>query len=114
MKTWYVNERSNMFIDFDNNATKTIDCEYTSINDCYIAPCDCKMYFTNKKGEVTECDVKKGQLVITFYSENMPNRFIVLDEPKLIENIIAHKEYREKAEVKACGDNCCGTCSPSC
>lgn len=112
MKTWYLNRRSNMLIDTENGSATHVDSEYTSIDSCYIAPEDCDMTFTDKKGNVTKYKIKKGQMVVTFYSEDMPNPMIIIDDPKFVENIIAYKEARQKEKEEWAAEKCseCTNC----
>lgn len=117
MKTWYITPSNNIVIDTDNDNAKIVDDNYTSINSCYIASEDCKIKFTDSKTNGwTEYDVKEGQIVLTFYSKEMPNQLVILDSKEFLENLNGYrdamqKEKEEWASKKCC--DCCGNCESS-
>ena len=110
MKKWYITPSSNMMIDFDTESAVRIDAEYLSINDAYMAPCDCKIFFTDSNG-TKEYDVKEGQIVITFYKKNLPNQILIVDNPQLKENIQFYKDEIQKEKERWAAEKTCEPCA---
>lgn len=115
MKTWYITPSNNIVIDTDNEDAKIVDDNYTSINSCYIASEDCKIKFTDSKTKGwTEYEVKKGQIVLTFYSKEMPNQLVILDSKEFLENLNGYREAMQKEKEEWASKKCCGDCCESC
>lgn len=116
MKKWYITPSTNIVIDTESDEATRINNQYTSINCCYVAPEDCTVNFTDSKGQKT-FDVKKGQIILTFYKDQLPNQIVILDSKEFFENIDfmvkedqKKKEEWAKRDAEACGncDSCCG------
>ena len=93
MITWYMTPSTNLMLDVETEEIKTVHENYTSINNCYIAPCDCILkYKDSNSSEFITREIKEGQVVLTFYSSNMPNKFVVIDSKEFKENLDAYNE----------------------
>lgn len=115
MKIWYITPSTNLMLDKDTDQVERIDCEYTSINECYIAPFDCKIKFSGRNSkEIKEYDVKQGQVVITFYKESLPNQLVILDCPEFLENIQAYKDEVQQEKERWANENKAGCCDACC
>lgn len=107
MKKWYITPSTNILINEDNDYAERVGDNYTSLCSCYIAPEDCIVKFSSsKEGGFDEYQVKKGQILFTFYSANLPNQLVIFDSDALRENIESYnkdiQEEKEKwAESKA-------------
>ena len=79
---------------------------------------------TVKCGDVTK-EAEAGDIVVKFYEEQYPNKFIVVKNEDWKQNILAYREYDQKrkeqwaVKEKACTGDCiacdvCKACSPTC
>lgn len=119
MKRWYITPSTNLLIDTETDSAIHIQDEYTNMNCCYIAPEDCKIKFACNKscdnqGDEKEYNVKKGQLVFTFYRADLPNQLIILDSKELIENIEFRKNEEQKAKEEWAANKVCDGCGTNC
>ena len=122
MKTLYLTSNSNIIIDTENNSVDKIDSERESISRIYLATEPTHVIFG--EGEFKkEFDVKKDDIIITFYScgEDWPNRVVVAKSEDWIANFKADHKAMQKAkeewakkqaecENTQCGD--CDMCAP--
>lgn len=108
MNKWYLTTNSNLMLDSETDkAFSVTDC-YTNINCCYIAPEDCTLVFTSSETtEPVKYDVKKGQIVLTFYKDTLPNRLVILDSEGFRENLQKYMDdlQKEKERWAAEADN---------
>lgn len=95
---------------FDMDIVKNI---YTHIDWVYVVPEDGVLKVPNN----TEKDVKKGDIVISFYdAPYAKNPVIVINSDEWAENIRLESEYerqKEKNKNKPCDADCCENC-PHC
>ena len=83
------------------------------INYMYVADHDGKLTYIKRDGSKTEFDVKKGDLVLEFYSGyDFPNQCIVVQSNLWKENIEASKEAALKRAEQYAKTKCedCGQC----
>lgn len=81
------------------------------INYMYVADYDGKLTYIKRDGSKTEFDVKKGDLILEFYSGyDFPNQCIVVQNDLWRNNIETQKqEALKRAANDKCG-KCCETC----
>lgn len=128
MKTLYLTSNSNIIIDTENNSVDKIDSERESISRIYMATEPTHVVFG--EGEFKkEFDVKKDDIIITFYScgTDWPNRVVVAKSKDWVANFKANHKAEQKAKEewakkqKATSANiadtccdCCEACAPAC
>lgn len=124
MKTLYLTSNSNIVINTEDNSADKIDCERESISRIYMASEPMHVIFG--EGEFKkEFDVKKDDIIITFYScgTDWPHRVVVAKSKDWIANFKANHKAEQKAKEEWAkkqsnlsneGGDCCETCAPAC
>ena len=119
MKTLYICNNSNILIDTEENTANAIDTQREAIQRIYLA--EEPMHVVYGSGEYKrEVDVKKDDLIITFYTDEFENRMIVVKSKDWANNLKKYnkrqQELKEKwALEKKCADEaspCCDCCEP--
>lgn len=119
MKTLYICNNSNILIDTEENTANAIDTQREAIQRIYLA--EEPMHVVYGSGEYKrEVDVKKDDLIITFYTDDFENRMIVVKSKDWANNLKKYnkrqQELKEKwAAEKGCTDEaspCCDCCEP--
>ena len=96
MKTMFIREANNMVLDHDTQDVSYIDSSIECIHRIYVAPED--MHVIYKRGDTKEeADVKKDDIIITFYTEKFEKRMIVVKSEAWINNI---KNYEKKVQAE--------------
>lgn len=124
MKTLYLTSNSNIIVNTEDNSVDKIDSERESISRIYMA--SEPMHVVFGEGEFKkEFDVKKDDIIITFYScgTDWPHRVVVAKSKDWIANFKAYHKAEQKAKEEwakkqsnlsnEVGD-CCETCAPAC
>lgn len=124
MKTLYLTSNSNIIVNTEDNSVDKIDSERESISRIYMA--NEPMHVVFGEGEFKkEFDVKKDDIIITFYScgTDWPHRVVVAKSKEWIANFKANHKAEQKAKEEwakkqsnlsnEAGD-CCETCAPAC
>lgn len=121
MNTLYISRSGRIMLD-ENNNPKSFDRSRNSIDDVFFIKEDTKIVF--ERGEYkAELNAKAGDIVVTFYEEQFPNRVIVVDSAQWKENLEAYEAYEQKMreewakkndenDLKPC--ECCDSCCKSC
>lgn len=121
MNTLYISRSGRIMLD-ENNNPKSFDRSRSSIDDIFFIKEDTKIVF--ERGEYkAELNAKAGDIVVTFYEEQFPNRVIVVDSAQWKENLEAYEAYEQKMreewakkndenDLKPC--ECCDCCCKSC
>lgn len=112
MNTLYISGTGRIMLD-ENNNPKSFNRSRASIDDIFFIKEDTKVVFD--RGEYkAELEAKAGDIVVTFYEEQFPNRVIVVNNEQWKENLEAYKVWEQKqkeewAEKKSdpCCENCC-------
>lgn len=113
MKTLYIANGSNICVDVENDTAEMLDSERESIQRIYLAKEPMHVVYTS--GEYRrEFDVKKDDLIITFYGDAFQERVVVAKSKDWVKNL---KEWREreqqiKEEWAEKNAQCCDTCIP--
>lgn len=122
-------ERRPVIIDTETFNAKVIDRSTRGIDEIYVVPEDAHLEWTSASHphNVTEVDVKKDDIIVTFYNKDLGADFIIVNSEdwlKALDNAKAADQKRkeewaakqkESAHVNAacedcgdyCGDNCC-------
>lgn len=112
MKTLYISNGSNILLDTEENTANSLNGQREAIQRIYLAEepmhvvCCCGEY----KREV---DVKKDDIIVTFYTDDFENRIVVVKNKDWANNLKKYnkrqQEIKEKwaaAESDKC-DECC-------
>lgn len=99
MKTLYLTSNSNIIVNTEDNSVDKIDSERESISRIYMA--NEPMHVVFGEGEFKkEFDVKKDDIIITFYScgTDWPHRVVVAKSKEWIANFKANHKAEQKAK----------------
>lgn len=123
-------ERRPVIIDTETFNAKVIDRSTRGIDEIYVVPEDAHLEWTSAlhQHNVTEVDVKKDDIIVTFYNKDLGADFIIVNSEdwlKALDNAKAADQKRkeewaakqkESAHVNAacedCGDYCGDNCGP--
>lgn len=121
-------ERRPVIIDTETFNAKVIDRSTRGIDEIYVVPEDAHLEWTSAlhPHNVTEVDVKKDDIIVTFYNKDLGADFIIVNSEdwlKALDNAKAADQKRkeewaakqkESAHVNAacedCGDYCGNNC----
>lgn len=119
MNTLYITSTGRIMLD-ENNVPHPCDYSREGINNIFHIKEDTNVVY--EKGDVkTTLEAKAGDIVISFYEDEFPNKIIIVDSKEWKENLEAYEAYQQKqkeewAKRKAEGcDKCCDcecACSP--
>lgn len=115
MKKLYINTSGSVIFDPETDKMSTARTRYTNIRTMYYIEEECDV--VAQSGEQRfEAHVVPGDILIHFYKDDKPNRFIVVKNDAWKQNIEAdiareQKDKEEWAAKQAAGDTpCCGDC----
>ena len=115
MNTLYISRTGRIMLDKNNNP-KPFDRSRASIDDVFFIKEDTKVVFD--RGEYkAELEAKAGDIVVTFYEEQFPNKVIVVNNEQWKENLEAYEVWEQDAKLKWAekkSDPCCENCCKSC
>lgn len=101
MKTILIRQyRTPVTIDFENKTCDYNNREIREIDDVIYATEDSHVKYITNNDEVFETDVKKGDIIITFYNSDFPHKCIVINSPEWAENIDAYKKAEQARKEK--------------
>jgi hypothetical protein len=105
MNKWYLTAGSNLMLNQETDRCYNVTDCYTNINCCYIAPEDCTLYFNNSVTDgPVQYEVKKGQVVLTFYKDTLPHQIVILDSDKFKENLQFYMDEMQKEKERWAAD----------
>lgn len=116
MKTLYLNRGGNICIDPENDYVDSVQPERESIDRIYLAKEPMHVVYGNGTYK-REFDVKKDDLIITFYTDDFEERVVVAKSKDWVKNLKKYneEEQRRKEEWAAKQAECkcsdCGCCS---
>lgn len=94
MKTLYISDSSNILIDTEENTANAVYSQRESIQRIYLA--EEPMHVVYGSGEYKrEADVKKDDLIITFYTNDFENQMIVVKSKDWVNNL---KKYNKRQQ----------------
>ena len=108
MKTLYISNGSNILVDTEENTVNQLDGQREAIQRIYLA--EEPMHVIYGRGEYKrEVDVKKDDIIVTFYTDDFENRIVVVKNKDWANNLKKYnkrqQEIKEKWAADA-GDNC--------
>lgn len=118
MNTLYISRTGRIMLD-ENNSPKPFDRSRGSVDDVFFIKEDTKIVF--ERGETkSELEAKAGDIVVTFYEEQFPNKVIVVNNEQWKENLETYEAWEQKrneewakkndAPCCDCCENCCKSC----
>ena len=111
MKTLFISNNSNIWVDSEENECNTLPTEREAIQRIYLA--QEPMHVIYQAGEYKrEVDVKKDDLIITFYTDDFENRMIVVKNKDWVNNIKKYNKREQERKEKWAAENtqCCDCC----
>lgn len=82
-------------VDIDNNTVKKQDRDRTGLDALYMIDEDQTLYIQN--GDTIEnVPVKKGDILVTFYDSDFPNKYVIIESDKWTENLVAERKAEQK------------------
>lgn len=121
-------ERRPVIIDTETFNAKVIDRSTRGIDEIYVVPEDAHLEWTSAlhPHNVTEVDVKKDDIIVTFYNKDLGADFIIVNSEdwlKALDNAKAADQKRkeewaakqkESAHVNAACEDCGDYCGDNC
>lgn len=105
MKKLLLNNGYLFQIDLDANTVKKANYQRGPIDTVYLIKEDCTL--TYQEGDNTEdVDVKKDDIVITFYDSDYPNKALVISNDKWAANIKAAESAEQKRKEEWAEKKC--------
>ena len=96
----------------ENNNLKPFDCSRGSVDNVFLVKEDTKVVF--ERGEYkTELEAKAGDVVVTFYEKQFPNKVIVVNNEQWKENLETYEAWEQKQKeewAEKNSDPCCECC----
>ena len=121
MKTLYIANGSNICVDIDNNTAEQLDSDREGIQRIYLVKEPMHVVYTS--GEYRrELDVKKDDIIITFYTDDFKEKIVVANSKDWVKNIKGWNEKEQKIKEtwasKRLAENCdepgCPKCCETC
>lgn len=113
MKTLYISNGSNILIDTEENTANAIDTQREAIQRIYLA--EEPMHVVYGSGEYKrEADVKKDDLIITFYTDEFENRMIVVKSKDWANNLKKYNKRQQELKEEWALNKKCDNDAPTC
>lgn len=94
MKTLYISNGSNILIDTEENTANSLSTQREAIQRIYLA--EEPMHVVYGSGEYKrEVDVKKDDIIVTFYTDDFENRIVVVKSKDWANNL---KKYNKRQQ----------------
>lgn len=110
-------KNSYMFdIDTDANKLQKIQYDRAVIDNVYLIDEERDLFIQDNEDNVTETHVVPGDIIVSFYTNDFPNRVIVVKSDKWVENIktLRANEQKKKEEWASKQHGNLQKCSISC
>lgn len=103
-------------IDTDANKLQKIQYDRAAIDNVYLIDEERDLFIQDNEDNVTETHVVPGDIIVSFYTNDFPNRVIVVKSDKWVENIktLRANEQKKKEEWAAKQPENIQKCSISC
>lgn len=99
MKTLYISRGSNIIIDTENNTANRTEACRQGIDNLFLA--EEPMHVVYGYGEFQkECDVEKGDIIVTFYNDSFKNRMIIVKNEEWVENLVEAKKAEQEEKER--------------
>lgn len=87
-------------IDTDANKLQKVQYDRASIDNVYLIDEEHDLFIQDNENNVTETHVVPGDIIVSFYTNDFPNRVIVVKSDKWVENIktLRANEQKRKEE----------------
>ena len=87
-------------IDTDANKLQKIQCDRGGIDSVYLIDEERDLFIQDNEDNVTETHVVPGDIIVSFYINDFPNKVIVVKSDKWVENIktLRANEQKRKEE----------------
>lgn len=114
MKTLiFANNYNNVIFDKETQEVSVLEKVRLCIDCIYVAPDD--MHIVHKYGDKKrELDVKKGDIIATFYSNDCKHNIIAFSNAEWLENAEAIKEAEQREKEAWAKENKCKCCDCDC
>lgn len=113
MKTLYISNNANVLFDAEENTCSSMETQREGIQRIYLA--EEPMHVVYSSGEYKrEVDVKKDDIVITFYSDDFKERMIVVKSKEWVNNFKAYNKRMQEVREKWAAENNDPTCEACC
>lgn len=120
MKTILITKSNYMVcVDAESMNVEDVECSREAISRIFQIKEDCLV----KSGE-KEIEAKSGDILITFYEKEFPNRFVIVRSKEWTENLDAYEKAMESYRKKTAADTwsnvideaptCCAADTPDC
>lgn len=117
MKTLYLSRSYNIVVNAENNEVSQIKSIPSGINNVYYVTEPMHVSF-GYEDDKAQTDVVPGDIIIVFYRDEFPNKFIVVKNDDWSENAVKYfkkeeeiKERWAQQKIKLCEDcNNCNAC----
>lgn len=83
-------------IDVDANKLQKIQYDRASIDNVYLIDEERDLFIQDNEDNVTETHVVPGDIIVSFYTNDFPNRVIVVKSDKWTENIKTFRANEQK------------------
>ena len=112
MKTMYINQRTNIVVDTEQNSVGCVNRSRVAIEDIYLVKEN--MHVVYQQGTYKrEFDVEPGDIIVTFYADEFDNKIIVVKSSDWKENIINYEAKEEERKLKWAAENTAEACIPN-
>lgn len=112
MKTLYLTYRAGLTVDSDNNTVSELKSDRTSIGDVYLITEDMHVVTGDsvhvgdtEKYTGEQFDAKAGDLLITFYEQKFPHKFVLVHSDEWKENIETYNKITQEEAEKWAAKN---------
>lgn len=105
-------DRKPILFNTETEEIKGLKCNVVAIDDIFIVPEDAKLHWENKYNDsVEDTDVKKGDIIVTFYNTDLGTDHIVVKSNEWLNAINHYNEIQQKIKESWAKDRCCDDCT---
>ena len=83
-------------IDTDANKLQKIQCDRGGIDSFYLIDEERDLFIQDNEDNITETHVVPGDIIVSFYTNDFPNKVIVVKSDKWVENIKTFRANEQK------------------
>lgn len=83
-------------IDTDANKLQKIQCDRGGTDNVYLIDEERDLFIQDNEDNVTETHVVPGDIIVSFYTDDFPNKVIVAKSDKWVENIKTFRANEQK------------------
>lgn len=105
-------DRRPIMFNTETEQVKGIKCNVRAIDDIFVVPEDAKLHWENKYNcSVEDTDVKKGDIIVTFYNTDLGTDHVVVKSNEWLNAINHYNEIEQKRKEEWAKDKCCEGCT---